>query len=196
MPSPIAHSSLLLMAWPSMRERLGALSPMRRGLFLIWLTFALLAPDLDLLIGVVTGQGLRPLHGGPTHSLLLAPLFGLLWMWPGRAIGGGAWRYRTLFICATLAYASHVLLDVFTPGRGVALLWPLPLGDQAWFSLKPQRFGSPIPLFVGVEHSNWRDLGHHALTLVTELAFAAVMFGVGLALARSRPHTTAPTKQP
>ncbi|MEM1097791.1 MAG: metal-dependent hydrolase [Planctomycetota bacterium] len=184
MPSPIAHSSLLLVVLPSMRERVAALAPPRRVLFVIWLGFALLAPDLDLLIGLASGHGLRPLHGGPTHSLLVAPLFALAWMLPGKAIVGTAWRYRTLWTLAAAAYASHVALDLFTPGRGVGLLWPLPLGGEPWLSLNPQRFGSPIPLFVGVEHSNWKDLGHHALTLATELGFAALMLGVGLVSAR------------
>ncbi|MEM7577158.1 MAG: metal-dependent hydrolase [Planctomycetota bacterium] len=194
MPSPIAHTSLLLIAVPPLRERLLTLTPTRRRLFMLWLAFALLAPDLDLLLGLLTGQGLRPLHGGPTHSLLLAPLFGLIWMIPGRVMTQSLFRYRTLFGWAAAAYASHVALDFVTPGRGIGVLWPLPIGDQPGFSLNAHRVGSPIPLFVGVDHSNWRNVGHHALTLVTELAFAVLMLGIGRALARSQAQTNSQAK--
>ncbi len=189
MPSPLAHSSLLLAAVPPLRDHFDTLTPARRRLLLLWLACALLAPDLDLLLGLLTGHGLRPLHGGPTHSLVLAPVFGLLWACAGRAITRDAWRYRNLALLAAAAYASHIVMDFFTPGRGVGLLWPLPLGDQTWLNVNAHRFGSPIPLFVGVEHSNWKDLGHHARTLATELAFATLMLGIGHVLRRKRPST-------
>ncbi|MEM8783607.1 MAG: metal-dependent hydrolase [Planctomycetota bacterium] len=192
MPSPIAHTSLLLIATPPLRERLRALSAVRRRLFMAWLAFALLAPDLDLLLGVIAGYGLRPLHGGPTHTLLLAPVFAVLWMFVGRAVTRHTWTYRNLFTLAAAAYAAHVALDFVTPGRGVALLWPLPMGGEPWFSVNAARFGSPIPLFVGVEHSNWRDLHHHGLTVVNELGFAALMLAAGLALASRRHDDSQP----
>ncbi len=195
MPSPLAHSSLLLAVAPPLRARLRALTRGRRWLFQAAVVFALLAPDLDIALGLVLGAGPFKLHGGPTHSLLLAGLFGVVWAVlvrglvfpprsnpPGDHLGDAALPWGWLWVIGTGAYASHVLMDWLTPGRGVGLWWPI----------NADRVGSPIYLFVGVEHSNWKDVGHHALTLVTELGFAALMAALGWALARCvRPSDTA-----
>ncbi len=193
MPSPIAHSSLLLALVPPMRPALQALPRRRRWVFFAALVFALLAPDADIALGLAWGAGPFKLHGGPTHSLVLAPLFGLLWASVLRGCllrdesSRRAMRWGWLWVLGTAAFASHVLMDWFTPGRGVGMFWPI----------NEHRVGSPIKLFVGVEHSHWKDWQHHVLTVLTETGFVVLMAATGWALGRRRRlHAGTPRPTP
>lgn len=154
------------------------------------LLFALLAPDFDIALGLLLGYGPFELHGGAMHSLFLAPVFGVLWAAATRVVvfrglsteqTQSPFRWTTLWVLGTAAYAAHVGMDWLTPGRGVGLFWPI--NDLRW--------GSPIKLFVGVEHSNWRDWGHHVLTLGTEGAFAFAVWLIGIWVARQRDRADA-----
>ena len=137
---------------------------------IIWamLIFASFAPDLDIIINLIrTGDGFQ-LHGAHSHSLLLAPVFGVLflcaikWIWPGA-------KPSRVFMVGTGLYALHVIMDLLTmDSRGVALFWPI----------FPDRIASPVAIFVGVEHSDWKRIDLHALTLITETMFAALVFGI------------------
>ena len=186
MPSPIAHSSLLLAIAPPIRPALQALPRGRRWWFFVAVVFALLAPDADIALGLIFQRGPFALHGGPTHSLVLAPLFGLFWagvLWGclfREEAARRAMDWRWLWVLGTAAFASHVFMDWLTPGRGVGMFWPI----------NEHRVGSPIKLFVGVEHSNWRDWHHHGLTVMTETGFALLMAAAGWALSRCRRSKT------
>src|SRR5450432_1194247 len=90
------------------------------------LLFAALAelPDIDV-VGVACG--VRDLgcfgHRGASHSLVTAVALGLLSGLVARRFG---WPAVRTAVAATLALASHGILDTFGEGgRGIPLLWPL-----------------------------------------------------------------------
>lgn len=110
----------------------------------IYCVFMGIAPDLDLIPGVLQGQPIL-YHGGITHSfgfgLLVSLLMAFLLQWAG-------WSFWRTFAIGLIAYSTHLLLDPLGPdGRepyGIPLLWPL----------TSQTFLSPVPILTGVHHAN------------------------------------------
>ena len=101
------------------------------------------APDLDLIPGLVMGQPAL-YHGGISHSLGFALLISL-----GVA---GIFKMRgkvflPVFVVGFLAYSSHLLLDWLGPdGRppfGIPVFWPI----------SNETFISPVPALPGVRHA-------------------------------------------
>lgn len=111
--------------------------------------FMSLAPDLDLIPGMVQGQPIL-YHGGISHSLGMAVVASALAAW-GATLLGMPWR--TAFVLSLGAYGSHLLLDMLGPdGRepyGIPLLWPL----------SDATFLSPVPLLRGVHHASTAGAG-------------------------------------
>lgn len=104
---------------------------------------AAVAPDLDFLPGLIVGMPAL-YHQGISHSVLFASLASLvLALGFGRA--GRSWPrlWAVLFI----AYASHLVIDLFGPDArppfGVPLFWPL----------TDQPFLAPVKLFMGFHHA-------------------------------------------
>lgn len=177
MPSPIAHSSLVLLLWPPLRA--GAHGPMawwRRFGLLGLLLAALVAPDFDIALNLILGRSAFATHGEASHSLLAGAVFAAAFAVVGRLIAPIS--FIRLAAIGLLACWSHVLMDAATRGRGVALLWPI----------TDDRIGLPVPLFIGVFHGaeEWRQWHLHALTLGTESLFAAAVWLVGVAVRRRR----------
>lgn len=121
------------------------------ALALLAMVFAV-APDLDFVPGILRG---RPAlyHQGLSHSLGCALLVG--------AVGAAVFRraagsYRSVFLLLSLAYASHLVVDLFGPdGRepyGIPLFWPL----------SSEYFQSPVTPFMNVRHAPVTD-AHTAL---------------------------------
>lgn len=172
MPSPIAHGSLAFLAWPALRGHDPAALPLwRRAALLVLLVGALGAPDLDILIDPLLGNRWFANHGGPTHSLAAGVAFAFLFTAAARILVPAP--LLRLWLVGLLAYWSHIVLDACTFGRGVMMLWPF----------TGERFATPIPLFVGVRHSDWGDWPGHLITLSTESAFAVLVW---LIAARTR----------
>lgn len=127
MPSPVGHS-LAGIAFSGLGRR--SLGGDRRAFrdqvaLLVALIFAANAPDLDFLPGILLGDPDR-FHHGPSHSLGAALAFAVV-AW----LGARALRARDaarLGLLMTLAFASHLLLDMLSldrrPPSGVPLLWP------------------------------------------------------------------------
>lgn len=111
--------------------------------------FMSLAPDLDLIPGMLQGQPVL-YHGGISHSLGMALLVSGLVAWGATYLGVG---WRTAFVLGCSAYCSHLLLDMLGPdGRepyGIPLLWPL----------SDATFLSPVPLLRGVHHASTTGAG-------------------------------------
>lgn len=174
MPSPIAHGSIAIAAHAALGARpVGVVRTLA-----VWglLLFACVAPDMDIPIEWARTGDAFALHGTYSHSLLLAPAFGVLFTLAMRLIAPSVRTPRALAI-GTALYALHVLMDLVTMGsRGVSLFWPL----------SDARIASPIAIFVGVEHSDWKRLDLHLLTLVTEGAFALVVWGLTRAVVKRR----------
>jgi predicted outer membrane lipoprotein len=176
MPSPIAHASVGFLGVPALGDRPAGEARWRTWAVALLVVFACGAPDLDIIAGWLILNDPFTHHGAYSHSLLLAPAFGVLfalavrWLRPGLPMGR-AWAVGSVL------YAAHVVMDALIyDTRGVAMLWPL----------VPDRFASPIVLFVGVEYSQWWRWDMHMLTLANEGAFAVLVLWVSRAIGRLR----------
>jgi membrane-bound metal-dependent hydrolase YbcI (DUF457 family) len=118
LPSPVGHALAGIAAgW--------AVVPRRDRLAAAGLAAIAIAPDLDLLVGT---------HRAASHSLGAAVMAGavaaaLAPRWLGQVAGGRRAARARVFLAATLAWSSHVLLDWLSndtrPPIGVMALWPL-----------------------------------------------------------------------
>ena len=154
MPSPYAHmiaGSMLTMP----RLVTSPLSWRQKEDIATLFLFSIL-PDLDAIPGLLTGN-LPAYHNQITHTIA----FGL-----GSCLAASALRrilpnapsFRNTFALTSAAYGLHLLMDWFTPGRGLMLFWPL----------SHQRFASPFPLFYGLRHSDGLLSSRHIITFASE----------------------------
>lgn len=118
--------------------------------------FGGLAPDLDFLIRSSQDPTLTwVFHRHFTHSLLFIPVGGLLvaallWIFYRRR-----YRFRWVFIAATVGYATHGLLDTLT-SYGTLLYWPFSHARVAWDILPVLDPLFTFLLFLGFLGSLWR----------------------------------------
>lgn len=130
-------------------------------------------PDLDFLLIPFLPEVTRfAFHRGPSHSLFMAMMMGLL---GGRLVSRWLrlpwWRAAGLVF---LAWASHLLLDICT-GFGVALGWPLSharVSVDLLFVVDPL---ATLPLLLAVIWDmgvNW-NMGRHGRIAVTGLLLFA-----------------------
>jgi len=154
MPSPIAHGAAGFLLHRSLRRRLPEGCRGVAGALLL-VAFSLL-PDLDFVPGLLLGD-LEGWHNQASHSFA----FGVLAAVPVAAVvarlaGGG---FGLWYLVALLGYQGHVVMDYFTWGRGVKLLWPF--SDLRW--------APPVTLFYGVRWSEGWHTPLHLVTVATEL---------------------------
>lgn len=174
MPSPIAHASVAFLGSAALGDRAQNESVWRTWAVVLLVVFACGAPDLDIIAGWLLISDGFTYHGAYSHSLLLAPVFGVLFAGGMKLLRPGVTLGRAWAVGAAL-YAGHVVMDALIyDTRGVAMLWPI----------LPDRFASPVVLFVGVEYSQWWRWDMHLLTLVNEVAFGVLMLWVSRRLKR------------
>lgn len=105
--------------------------------------FAAMAPDLDVIPGLLLGAPAR-FHGEISHSLVFAAALSLAIAGAYRLVGKPS---KEIFLLALTAYISHLALDMLGPdGRppyGIPLFWPL----------SGQTFISPVPILLGARHA-------------------------------------------
>ena len=188
MPSPVLHSVVgaLFARRQSDQSRTASL------VVLAALIFAANAPDLDFVAGILVDAPTR-FHRGASHSLLATAGFGVLSYLAARLAG---YRSATWFgVAMTLAFTSHLLLDMLSPRgdpyRGVELGWPL----------IDERVSSPYRLFVGVRFDPRSDsfvggllrgdyLSHNLYVVATEVVLVAAIWGIRHGLRRFRSPET------
>jgi inner membrane protein len=139
MASPVGHG---LLGYAVYRGTGSAKREDRRTL--LWLcVFLAIAPDFGFIPGIVLGQPAL-YHQGVSHSLGFALIVSL-----GAAVvyslhRGTLWANWGRFF---LAYASHLLLDIFGPDRrppyGIPLFWPI----------SDAHYLAPFQIFWGVRHA-------------------------------------------
>ncbi len=181
MSSPVAHTSLFLLFWPRLRAKIqSTASRPRRLLFATALLATLMGPDFDLVGWFFTDAPISTYHNGPTNSLFMITIGGVAFAIIARCIIRLPWP--TLFAVGCTAYASHILVDFMTSGRGLQLFWPL----------SSARFQSPFILLRGVEHTGSVTLGTHALNLLSDILFA---IAVWIASGWFKPRVAPPTSR-
>jgi membrane-bound metal-dependent hydrolase YbcI (DUF457 family) len=139
---------------------LGQVGPLP-GLLIVTAGLSLL-PDVDSIAGFLL-QDFGRYHNSLSHSLFVGLVVALL-------LGQLAWGIQhsgfvDWFVLALCCYELHIVLDFFTVGRGVMLFWPL----------SSARFQPPVFLFYGLHWSDGIVSIKHLWTLLSELAFVALV---------------------
>ncbi|MGQ0544867.1 MAG: metal-dependent hydrolase [Betaproteobacteria bacterium] len=87
--------------------------------------FAAAAPDLDFVIGFIGPVEYLLYHRGPTHSVVLLPLWALLLAWILAKILREPRGWRALYGVCALALGAHIVGDLIT-SFGTIVFAPLP----------------------------------------------------------------------
>jgi len=166
MPSPISHIAagiIIYRSLPEKKRQKYRIKIFHYPLLAIIILGVSLLPDMDAVIGILTGD-MGSYHNQATHSIFtgiaVAIILGAVMRW---------WLKGSYLFWAGLlfaSYATHLLMDMLTHGRGIMLLWPL----------TDQRFLSPILLFYGLRWSHGVWSLTHIWTVVSELAFWGIVF--------------------
>ena len=169
MPSLIAHLSMGLFLWFWFRRSMGTFwTSIPRGAWMLLGLFLFLSmiPDLDALVGMITGDMGR-FHNQQSHSLFIgavvAILFALIASRMIREVSLRKWFFLTLG-----CYEIHILMDYVCYGRGVRILWPV----------IPDRFPAPVEIFNGLHWSYGWWHPAHLTTIKEELLFAIILLGI------------------
>ena len=147
----------------------------RDRLTLIFLCiFMAIAPDLDILPGILVGHPAL-YHQGISHSLGFALLVSLgtagICSLRGKTIS-------TIFNLCFISYLSHLVIDFFGPdGR-------LPYGEPLFWPISAKHFISPIPVFWGMHHapSTYSSTTQWAIGIATPYNLLAIAFEVTVLL--------------
>ena len=93
--------------------------------------FAAAAPDLDFVLAFVSPLVYLEQHRGPTHSVVLLPLWALLLSWLLAGILREPRGWRALYGVTALALGAHILGDLIT-SFGTIVFSPVSDGRYAW----------------------------------------------------------------
>ena len=93
--------------------------------------FACAAPDLDFVLGFVSPLVYLEQHRGPTHSLLLLPLWALVFSWVLAKILREPGGWRALYGVTALGLGLHILGDLIT-SFGTIVFAPLSYERYGW----------------------------------------------------------------
>jgi membrane-bound metal-dependent hydrolase YbcI (DUF457 family) len=175
MPSPIAHLAAgyavhMTLCRPDDQRQIG--SQTRPLLLFAAAAFSLL-PDIDL-VPVLLLKKRWEFHRHLTHSVSVG--FGAALV--AGLVGRFALResFVRWFAVTSISYLAHLVLDSFTPGQGVMLVWPF----------RRTRFRSPIALFYGFYWTRGLRTPRHLLTALSEIAFSALVLSATRRFVRSR----------
>jgi membrane-bound metal-dependent hydrolase YbcI (DUF457 family) len=166
-------------------------------------TLGAIFPDSDIVRDVLSRDPLLILtwHRGPTHSLLLLPIFALIlaavtrWAltrWGGKRFGADSPRFATLLLIYGVAIASHILLDLVT-SYGTMAWWPASRTRVAWdlifiidFTLTAILL---LPQFIARLYGERQMFSRRALRLWMVFCLGAALAGWLLTLEQFAPTT-------
>lgn len=166
MPSPVAHLSMGLFLWFSLKPFLKNLvAVLPRGEMVLWMGFLFFSmfPDLDAVLGIITGDMGR-YHNQGTHSLLVGITASLGMAYLGNRLFKGA-GFRLWLLWILPAVMLHILMDTFCFGRGVKLAWPF----------SSDRVQAPMEIFGGLHWSEGLWSPSHIFTVIEELRFSLLL---------------------
>jgi inner membrane protein len=175
MPSPLAHATmgyLVYRSWPAGSSPAGSARLLGVPALMIAAVGLSLLADADAAVGIFAGD-LGRYHNQLMGSPVFATVAALGVAAVARLLGGSFGRW---FALALVCYQLHVLMDYFTIGRGVKLLWPF----------TEERFRPPFELFYGLRWSDGLFSVRHLWTTASEVLFAAVAFGLWWIATRGR----------
>jgi inner membrane protein len=156
---------LIYRSWPERKSPTGAGRVLGVPSLLIATVGLTMLADADAIVGILVGD-LGRFHnqfmGSPAFGVLAATGVGIA----GRLLGGAP--FLGWFLLALVCYQAHVIMDYFTIGRGVKLLWPI----------SEQRFSPPFELFYGLRWSDGLISVRHLWTLLSEAVFGVTAFGI------------------
>lgn len=89
------------------------------------------APDLDFVLGFVSPLVYLEQHRGPTHSVVLLPLWALLLSWALAKILREPRGWRAFYVVSALGLGAHILGDLIT-SFGTIILAPLSSARYGW----------------------------------------------------------------
>jgi inner membrane protein len=150
--------------------------------------FAAAAPDLDFVLGFVSPLLYLEQHRGPTHSLLLLPLWALPLSWLLAKILREQRGWRALYGVTALGLGLHILGDLIT-SFGTIIFAPLSDTRYGWgTTFIIDLWFSGIILAGLIASIFWRrtrmPAAAAAVVLVAYVGFQAVLKGQALDFAR------------
>ena len=172
MSSPIAHLACGYAIYRLVVARDPQVAGLPRGTRLATAAVFSMAPDLDLIAGWLA-HDLPAYHNNISHSFAFGALACLAAAGLARLLFHSL-RPGTLWLYTFACYASHILVDYVTHGRGVMLFWPF----------LPERFSSPLILFRGVSWTKGFGTYDHLWTMANDALFALVVVSLAVMLAR------------
>lgn len=159
MPSPIAHAVsgyVLAKVLPQQQK----LKWRKKRDEIFYPVFIATVADIDFIPQLITGENY---HRGLTHSLIFTIGFSAI----ASSIASYFWKlsYKQLFWFTFIIYSSHLLLDLFTGGRGIKLL--LPFTDSF--------FKAPVEIFPGIKYSQGLWHSSHIYAITFELLYSVLL---------------------
>ena len=159
--------------------------------------FAAAAPDLDFVIGFVGPVEYLLYHRGPTHSVVLLPLWALLLSWILSVILREPRGWRALYGVTALSLGAHIAGDVITSFGTIVLApfsdWRAAIGTtfiiDLWFSgiivaglaasaifyrsrLPAMAAGALLVAYVGFQYAQRQDALEFAQSFATQKGLA------------------------
>ena len=172
MSSPVAHLACGFALYRILVARDPKVAGLPRGSRLATAAVFSMVPDLDFVAGWLASD-FSNFHNNVSHSFTFGALACLL----AAVVASTRWpaiRFRALWGFTFACYASHILVDYVTHGRGVMLFWPF----------IQERFSSPVLLFSGVSWSKGLWTTDHLWTLGNDALFAIVVIALTEWIAR------------
>jgi inner membrane protein len=165
MPSPIAHLGAGYVIYRLSERYAPELGQRRIGPFPVTLIASVafsMAPDIDSVAGVLTGQFAR-FHNNMTHSFSMALFTSLIFAAAVRLKWQSSFRFWWLL--SLTGYALHIVMDAAAVSRGVMAFWPF----------STDRYLFPVTIFYGFHWSDGLVSARHIITVLTEAAFVGAI---------------------
>jgi membrane-bound metal-dependent hydrolase YbcI (DUF457 family) len=168
MPSPISHIAagiIIYRSLPAEQRKKHSGSVLQLPLLALIILAVSLLPDMDAVLGILSGN-MGSYHNQASHSLITGLAASLVLSLILRWFLKGRYLFWVGLLLVT--YTVHLFLDMLTQGRGIMLLWPF----------SAQRYQSPVMLFYGLRWSHGLWSISHIWTVVSEVLFWGIIFGL------------------
>lgn len=129
MPMPLGHSAIGFATHSVLSNGKSYIDRWKITLFIVILSNL---PDIDVILGLIFQNNGSAFHRGPTHSILFAVIFGLIFSKFARLLSIQNMDFKFCFILIL----SHVVADHLLTSSPVSFLWPFEVyfstGNAGW----------------------------------------------------------------